>query len=71
MSTHEAQMAQRYRDHAHKVRLMAEYDHYEPTRKALLAIARNYDEMAEAFDAIDRTNMKSCRLTRPTPENAP
>ena len=58
MSTSEAQMARRYRDHAQSLRAMAECDVHEPTRNALLSVAKNYDEMAETYDAIDRTNKK-------------
>jgi len=58
MSTSEAQIAQRYRDHALSLRIMAESDVYEPTRNTLLAIAKNYNQMAETYEAIDRTNKK-------------
>ena len=50
---YEQETAQRYCQHAKILRLIATYDDYEPTQRAILKIARCYEQMANIFGASE------------------
>ena len=54
--TYETEAARRYRAHAQELRTIAESDTREQTRKILIKVADDYDQMATSMDAIDETN---------------
>ncbi len=53
---YELDAAKRYREHAEQLRVIADSDGHERTRQTLLKIASEYEQMAETFIAIERTN---------------
>ena len=48
---YEREAAQHYSQHAKMLRLIAAYDDYEPTQRAILKIARGYEKLAHIFVA--------------------
>ena len=60
MST-ETALAANYRVRAEELRTLAEADRMIETRKMLLRVARDYEQMAESLEAIDRTNRNTRR----------
>ena len=54
--TEETDAAAQYRHHAEELRAISTEAFDPKTKKALLKIAADYDQMAESMDAIDETN---------------
>ena len=54
--SYETQAAQRYRQYAEELRVIAEDRTHLKSRETLLALADECLQMAENFDAIERTN---------------
>lgn len=54
----EVNVAARYRRHAKELRRIAAEDGDANTNAELIRIAKEYDHMAETFEAIDRTNKR-------------
>ena len=52
----EGETAGRYRQHAARLRLMAEADRDRKTSETLKGIAQSYDLMAQVFEDIDHVN---------------
>lgn len=52
----ELETARRYRLHARELRTIAERMVTQPSRHVLVAVANDYDKMANALEAIDRAN---------------
>jgi hypothetical protein len=52
----ELDTAKRYRQRAEELRTIAADDEGIRNREALLKIAKDYEQMAETLEAIDRTN---------------
>jgi hypothetical protein len=52
----ELDTARRYRQRAEELRTIASDDEGGKNRETLLKIAKDYDQMAETLEAIDRTN---------------
>ena len=48
--------ARRYRSHARELRAIAKGQAAEPNRQTLLGVARDYEKMAKALEAIHRQN---------------
>ena len=58
----EQDLARSYRLRAEELRTLADLDRDRRTRETLLGIARDYDRMAQSFEAIDLTNRAVSRL---------
>jgi hypothetical protein len=54
--SYEPQAAQRYRQYAEELRVIAEDKAHSKSRETLLALAAECLQMADNFDAIERTN---------------
>ena len=63
--SYETDAAKRYKDHAEELRVIAHDSMHEKTRRTLLAIARDYEEMAVTLLDIEHTNL-SAKKRRPT-----
>jgi hypothetical protein len=53
----ELETARRYRSHARDLRTIAKGEAAEPNRQPLLEVARDYEKMAKALEAIHRSNI--------------
>jgi hypothetical protein len=54
--SYETQAAQRYRQYAEELRVIADDKTHLKSRDTLLSLAAECLQMAETFDAIERTN---------------
>jgi hypothetical protein len=52
----ELDTAKRYRQRAEELRAIAAADQTRENRNALLKIAKDYEQMADTLEAIDKTN---------------
>ena len=52
----ELETARRYRAHARELRTIAKGETAEPNRQVLLEVARDYEKMAKALEAVHRAN---------------
>ena len=57
----ETALAASYRVKAEELRTIADEERMAETRKALIRIARDYDQMADSLEAIERTNRSLLR----------
>lgn len=57
----ELDTANRYRQRAEELRIIAEDERAQQTRLTLNQIAADYERMAETLEAIDRTNRAMAR----------
>ncbi len=57
--SYEAKAAIRYREHAEELRVIADGDMYEATKRLLLHVAKDYEAMADTMDAIERAHKTS------------
>lgn len=59
--TAETALAASYRVRAEQLRTLADADTMVETRKMLIRIARDYEQMADSLEAIDRSNRNAQR----------
>ena len=59
--TAETALAASYRVRAEELRTLADADTMIETRKMLIRIARDYEQMADSLEAIDRSNRNAQR----------
>ena len=59
--SHELDTARRYRDHAERLRAIAAQDEHHPNKEILIAVAQDYERMAEAMETIASQRQESNR----------
>jgi hypothetical protein len=65
--SYETEAAQRYRQYAEELRVIAEDRAHSKSRETLLTLAGECLQMANTFDAIERTNRAVEKKRRPPP----